>query len=144
MDASSNRYRQFARGALGKTVNSAAPTHSQLLTAFQTLRERLARTLIPVFGSMAVDALFDRSRHLSTDEYPWLAELLPDRGGKAIDPSKVADLAAVDGLREGFATMLGHDIGLLVALVGEDFIMPLTHKAWGTAGRLSTGTSESN
>jgi hypothetical protein len=144
MDASSNRYRQFARGALVKTANSAAPTHSQLITAFQTLRERLARTLTPVFGSMAVDALFDRSRHLATDEYPWLAELMPDRGGKAIDPSKVAVLAAIDALQDGFAAMLAHDIGLLVALVGEDFIMPLTHKAWGTAGRLSTGTSESN
>jgi hypothetical protein len=144
MDASSNRYRQFARGALLKTANNATPTHSQLSEAFQTLRERLARTLVPIFGSTAIDALFDRSRHLTTDEYLWLADLMPDHGGKAIDPSKIASLAAIDALRDGFATMLGHDIGLLVALVGEDFIMPLVHKAWGAAGRLPSGTSESN
>ena len=144
MDASSNRYRQFARGALVKTANSAAPTHSQLTAAFETLRERLARTLIPVFGSTAVYALFDRSRHLATDEFPWFADLLPDRGEKAIDASRVADLAAIDALREGFAAMLAHDIGLLVALVGEDFIMPMMQKAWGVAGRLPTETSESN
>ena len=142
MDASSNRYRQFARGALVKTANSAAPTHSQLMIAFRTLRERLSRTLVPVFGSTAIDALFDRSRHLATDEFPWFAELLPDGGEKAVDPSKVAHLAAIDALREGLAAMLAHDIGLLVALVGEDFIMPLIHKAWGAAGRLPAGTSE--
>jgi hypothetical protein len=144
MDASSSRYRQFARGALVKTTNSAAPTHSQLMAAFQTLRERLRQTLLPVFGSTAVEALFDRSRHLATDEFPWFAELLPKRDERAIDLSKVAGPAAIETLRDGLAAMLAHDIALLVALIGEDFIRPLIHKAWGAAGRLSTGTSESN
>jgi hypothetical protein len=37
----------------------------------------------------------------------------------------------IDRLEEGLAAVLAHNIGLLVAFVGEDLVLPLVQQAWG-------------
>lgn len=134
MHAVSNHYRPLARRALVHMVKPGASGHTQVVGAFQTLRERLTRTLVPVFGPSAIDALFERSTSLASGEFGWLPGL--SAAGPLARPGsvKVPTSESVDQCVEAFAALLGHDIGLLVALVGEDFILPLVDKAWGPVG----------
>jgi hypothetical protein len=132
--ANSTHYRQFARQALLAKVNSVTATHTDIAAAFQVLRTCLARTLVPIFGSVATDALFTRSAHLLIDEFAWLSDVLSfaprlnDINASGI-PAKPAD-----DVIDGFAAILACDIALLATLVGEDVILPLVRKAWDVTG----------
>ena len=138
MPARSKPYRQFARQALVKTTSSATPTQTHVADAFRTLRERLKRTLVPVFGPVAVEALFERSVHLVNDEFHWLAVAMSSSGDKVPDVSRIPGGATAENVLEALTAVLAYDIGLLVEFVGEDLILPLVHKAWGPIGRLPT------
>jgi len=133
MPAGFHRYRQFARRALIQTANTNTPTPPQIAAAFQSLRDRLAHTLGGVFGPPAIDALFERATLLAAQEFAWIAEAgsigqrdeeVDGSVWRTHSPAVVAD---------GLATLLGHDIDLLVGLVGDDLILPLIQKAWGGA-----------
>jgi hypothetical protein len=138
MPVRSKPYRQFARQALVKTTSSATPSQTHLADAFGTLRESLKRTLVPVFGPVAVDALFERSVHLVNDEFHWVAASISGKGGKVPDVSRIPGGATVDNVLDALTAVIAYDIGLLVEFVGEDLILPLVHKAWGPVGRLPT------
>jgi hypothetical protein len=140
MPARSHPYRQFARQALVEKVSTATPDHTQVAEGFKSLRQRLAETLVPIFGATAIDALFERSRHLAVQEFAWITDVLSaDRGPHDIDMPTVAPITNTDEMFDGLGAVLAHDIGLLAALVGKDLILPLVGKAWGTIGRLRTG-----
>ena len=138
MPARSKPYRQFARQALVKTASSATPTQTDLADAFGTLRDRFMRTLVPVFGPVAIEALFERSLHLAVDEFAWLADSLSAARTRVPDVSGIPDAATAENVLDAFTAVIAYDIGLLVALVGEDLILPLVQKAWGPVGRLPT------
>jgi hypothetical protein len=133
MPANSHRYRQFARQALLQRASAAeALSHSEVVDAFQALRQRLMQTLAAIFGSAAIDALFERSAHLAAIEFAWLADVLPAGSHATVtDVSMIPAPKTADHVVDGFAAALAYDIGLLVALVGEDLILPLVQKAWG-------------
>ena len=138
MPARSKQYRPFARQALVKTAGSATPTPAHIPDAFRTLRDRLTRTLVPVFGPAAIEALFERSLHLAVDEFEWLAESLSRNGQKGPDVPEIPGTATADNVLDAFSALIAFDIGLLVEFVGEDLIRPLVQKAWGPLGRLPT------
>jgi hypothetical protein len=138
MPARSKPYRQFARQALVKTASSSTPTQAHLANAFGTLRDRFTRTLVPVFGPVAIEALFERSVHLATDEFCWLADYMAASRDKAPDAPDIPPAASAQNVLDAFTAVLAYDIGLLVEFVGEDLIMPLVQKAWGSIGRPAT------
>jgi hypothetical protein len=82
-----------------------------------------------------VAALYVRSVHIATGEYPWLGEFARNaRDSCSVDGIATLGSVDVDTLHEGLATVLAHNIGLLSAFVGEDFVLPLVQQAWGVSG----------
>jgi hypothetical protein len=135
MSMSSPKIRRFARHALVATTGVAAPGRAQLASAFDQLCDRLRTRLQPIFGSDAIRALFTRSLHVATSEFPWLRDVIPrgaelcsvkglDTLGTHLEPGLLAD---------GLAAVLAHDVGLLSTLIGDDLVMPLVEEAWATA-----------
>jgi hypothetical protein len=105
-----------------------------LAKAFDDLCVRLHERLQPVFGSVAVDALFGRAVHLAADEFPWLRE-----AGLEARPCQTDGIEKLEHLdpgtiEEGLATVLAHDIDLLIGFVGEDLVLPLVQQAWDIEG----------
>lgn len=143
MPAGFKRYRQFARQALVKTASSATPTQTHIADAFRTLRDRLKRTLAPIFGPVAIEALFERSVHIAGDEFAWLSDAMSAGREKAPDIAAIPGTATAEDVLDAFAAVIASDIGLLVEFVGEDLILPLVQKAWGPVGRLPA-SSESD
>ncbi len=127
--------RRFVRRALIDATGVPAPDRAQLAAAFETLTHRLRDRLQPLFGTAAVAALFARSVHVASREYPWLAQIA--RSGQdpyAVDANAKLGSLDVDTLHAGLATVLAHNIGLLSAFVGEDLVLPLVQQAWGISG----------
>ena len=116
----------------------AAPSQKQVCEGFKALRERLGETFIPVFGAIAIDALFERSRYLTAQEFTWLPDVMPGPSATSLDLAALCRVKTADEALDGFATMLAHDIGLLTTLVGDDLVWPLVEKAWGSIGHLPT------
>jgi hypothetical protein len=133
MPAGSKRYHEFTRQVLVTTASPATPSHN--LETFRALRDRLRQTLVPIFGHVAIDALFERSVALATDDFVWLPDAMGARGTNASEVS-IPSATTADTLLDGFAAVMAYDIGLLIEFVGEDLILPLVQKAWGPIGRL--------
>lgn len=140
--ADSKRFRQYTRQVLVHSASSATPSPSDIAAAFQTSRERLMRTLVGIFGSAATDALFERSAHLVNDEFAWLADSIS--AAKVLEVSGIPSAKTADDVLDGLAAILAYDIGLLVALVGEDLILPLVQKAWDPNARPATALGDGN
>jgi hypothetical protein len=130
MSVTSPELRRFARRALVDDTGVAAPDPVALGTAFTTLSGRLRRRLQPLFGAAAVETLFARALHMAASEYSWLVDVVAENGAGCA----VTQTATVDGLEDGFAAVLAHDIGLLSVFIGEDIVLPLVQQAWATAG----------
>jgi hypothetical protein len=139
MPLSSPSLRRFVRRALVDATGTAQPDRPQLASAFDTLCRRLGERLQPVFGNAAVGALFARSVHVATVEFPWLGTVVP----KNQDPCSVEGIASLDGidvsmLEEGLSAVLAVNIALLTTFVGEDVVVPLVQQAWGVVGASRT------
>lgn len=127
--------RRFVRRALIDAAGVAKPDRAQLASAFDRLCQRLRDRLQPLFGTAAVAALYVRSVRVATGEYPWLGEIAPTgQDSCSVDGIATLESLDVDTLHEGLATVLAHNIGLLSAFVGEDFVLPLVQQAWGVSG----------
>jgi len=126
--------RRFVRRALVDATGVAAPDRGQIASAFDSLSERLRGQLQPVFGTVAVGALFVRAVQVAAQEFPWLRTLVPTDGHSS-QVDRMADLAALEihTLEEGLAAVLAHIIQLLIGFVGEDLVLPLVQHAWGVA-----------
>lgn len=127
--------RRFVRRALVDATGAAAPDRAQLLSVFDQLYARLHRQLQTLFGTIAVDALFQRGLHVAAADFPWLREVV----GSGVDPCAGSRTALVEGvetdtLKDGLAAVLAHAIALLSAFVGEDLVLPLVQQAWGVGG----------
>ena len=129
MSARLSSLRRFVRRALVDAMGASERSRPQLTAAFETLCARLRGRLQPVFGSVAVDALFKRAVHVAAAEFPWLREAGAER---PCPTDLVAALAHVDIniIEEGLATVLAHDLELLITFVGEDLVLPLVQQAW--------------
>jgi len=85
-----------------------------------------------MFGPTAIAALFVRALHVATAEFPWLADVVA-KDGERCSLEGLERLSAeikLDAIHAGLADVLAHEIGLLSALIGEDFVMPLVQAAW--------------
>jgi hypothetical protein len=129
--------RRFVRRALADVIAAAAPTPPQIASAFDLLCEQLRAQLQPLFGATAISALFGRGHHLAAAEFAWLADVRLTTGERCTLSHAEAVGAAVtpDDLQDGLAAVLAHEIGLLSAFIGEDFVLPLVQQAWGTVTR---------
>jgi hypothetical protein len=134
MSLSSPKLRRFVRHTLVGATGDTAPDPKQLASSFHLLCERLRARLHPLFGPTASAALFARALRVATAEFAWLAEVLPkDREQCSLEGlERVSGTIQREGLAEGLAAVLAHDIGLLSTLIGEDFVMPLVQAAWET------------
>jgi len=119
--------------ALIAATGEAAPTMSQLASAFDLLCERLRTRLHPLFGTVAVAALFARAHSLRAIEFAWLAEVLPKDGDRcsldALDPVRLH--LSADDIAAGLATALAQVVGLLTTFIGDELVIPLLQDAWG-------------
>lgn len=129
--------RRFVRRALVDATGTLEPNRAQLATAFETLCEQLRARLQPLFGAGAVEALFGRSLHLATAEFPFLATLIPAHATRcSFDGLKTSDPEIEpEQLQAGLAAVLAQEIALLATFIGEDFVLSLVQQAWGTATR---------
>lgn len=134
MSLSSPKLQRFARQALLAATGQAAPDQAQLASSFNLLCDRLRARLHPLFGPTAIAALFARSLHVATAEFPWLSDVVPKHGERCSleGLERVGAALEREVLAEGLAALLAHDIGLLSAFIGEDFVMPLVQAAWET------------
>src|SRR5215217_6762731 len=133
MALSSPRLRRFVHQAMIAAAGVATPTPIQVAAAFDVLCGRLRDRLHPLFGATAISALFARALAVSTKEYSWLAEVLP-ADGECCSPQglqTVSEVSAPQLVEEGLVSVLAHDLALLSAFIGEDFVIPLAQDAWG-------------
>jgi hypothetical protein len=144
MPLSSPKLRRFVRHALIGVAGDTAPDRAQLASSFDLLCERLRARLQPLFGATAIAALFARALHVATAEFPWLADVVPTDGERCSVEGleRVSGHIERDALEEGLATVLAHDIGLLSAFIGDDFVMPLVEAAWGATLPAVPGLTE--
>jgi hypothetical protein len=134
MPLSSPGLRRFARRALVAVAGDPAPDQARLASGFDVLCERLRARLHPLFGREASAALFARALHVATTEFAWLADVVPKNGERCSLEGLDRLSGAIERhtLEEGLAAVLAHEIGLLSAFIGEDFVMPLVQAAWET------------
>jgi hypothetical protein len=134
MALSSPKLRRFVRRTLVGASGQPAPNHAQLVSSFDLLCDRLRARLHPLFGQAAITALFARALQVATTEFPWLADVAPkDGAGCSLEGlERVGGAIDRDALEEGLAAVLAHEMGLLSAFIGEDFVMPLVQAAWET------------
>jgi hypothetical protein len=134
MPLSSPQLRRFVQHVLVGATGQTAPDQSQLVSSFDLLCERLRARLHPLFGPTAIAALFARAVHVATAEFSWLGAVVAKDGERC----SLEGLGRVSGtmdratLEEGLSAVLAHEIGLLGAFIGEDFVMPLVQAAWET------------
>ena len=145
--SSHHKQRPEVRQALLRVAAHANPDVEQTIDAFNTLRDRLRRRLETMFGSGAIDALFERSRKLAADEFAWLPAAMPDGARpfpRAIQPNQRSSQSVPDAgeLLNGLIAVLSHDIALLMLFVGEDFVLPLVRQAWTNANLTPSDESE--
>jgi hypothetical protein len=135
MPLSSPDLRRFVRRALADVIAFAAPTPTQIASAFDLLCEQLRAQLQPLFGATAISALFARGHYLAAAEFAWLAEVQLSTGEHCALSHEDVVRAAVtaDALQDGLAALLAYEIGLLSAFIGEDFVLPLVQQAWGAS-----------
>jgi hypothetical protein len=134
MTLSAPNLRRFVRRALVAASGQTAPDKAQLASSFDLLCERLRTRLHPLFGPSSVSALFARALHLATAEFGWVADIVP-KGGERCSLEALERVAGAidrDVFEEGLAAVLAHEMGLLSAFIGEDFVMPLVQAAWET------------
>jgi hypothetical protein len=134
MPLSSPKLRRFAKHALVAVTGGPAPDQAQLAAAFDVLCERFRGRLHPLFGPAAIAALFARALHVATNEFAWLADVVPKNGERCSleGLERVSGTLDRETLEEGLAAVLAHEIELLSAFIGEDFVMPLVQAAWET------------
>jgi hypothetical protein len=146
MPLSSPTLRRFVKHALAAASGDRTPDRAQLASSFNLLCERLRARLHPLFGPTAIAALFARALHVATAEFPWLADVIPKDGERcALEGlERVSAQIEREVVEEGLAAVLAHDIGLLSAFIGEDFVMPLVEAAWGTTSPVIPTRTEGN
>lgn len=135
MDSGPSRLRRFVRHALVAATEDTAPDGAQVRAAFDLLCDQLWLRLRPLFGELAIKALFTRSLHVSRAEFAWLENVTTTSDNRCA----LEGLDAVSRdlgpqvLADGLAAILAHQIALLSAFIGDDIVLPLVEQAWGAA-----------
>jgi hypothetical protein len=140
MPLSPSDLRLFVNRALISATGVTDPDRAQLSAAFTVLCDRLRQRLEPIFGTPAITALFTRALHLAGQQYPWLNELRFNSARCSLEGFESAH-RELDNEEVGAAlgALLGHDIGLLTAFIGEDMVLPLVQDAWADAVITNSG-----
>jgi hypothetical protein len=134
MSARPSSLRRFVRRTLVDATGASAPDRVRLTRAFDDLCGRLQDRLQPVFGSVAVEALFRRAVHLAAAEFPWLRGAGIESRPCPTEPIEKLEHLDAGTIEEGLATVLAYDIELLIGFVGEDLVLPLVQQAWDVEG----------
>jgi hypothetical protein len=127
--------RRFVRRALADATGTAAPSATQIVSAFELLCDQLRKQLQPLFGATAITALFVRGYQVATVEFAWLADvgLAAGEGCALAHVDAIGTRVTSDDLQDGLAAILANHIGLLGTFIGEDFVLPIVQQAWGGA-----------
>jgi hypothetical protein len=111
----------------------------QIADAIVALWQEIDQSLHPIIGHRGVAALYGRSLHLTTADYPWLA--VGHQGTPAaVDPSALkaalAQQAAAEAAAGGIALFESfHD--LLASLIGASLAGRLLHSVWARSAGAS-------
>jgi hypothetical protein len=125
-----DRFRSAIRKTLTQRARGAPAAHAVAAAAAGTCREILAR-LAPVVGRQGVEVLFDRSLHLTSAAFPWLAP-----AGDEASPAALARVEASlassgpDAAAAASETLLVTFVTLLATLIGESLTERLLRPVW--------------
>ena len=133
MAVSSLRFRPLARQALVDVVGVDAPNERKITEGFNTLNDQLVTALQPLFGADPTRALVTRSQQLAEKDYAFLHAILKQENGR-LHAGVEGQQLSPDELMAALSAVLAHEIDLLTALVGEDFVLPLVSRAWPISG----------
>ena len=133
---SSSNLRRLVQDTLRATAGTAAPTPVESGAAFDVLCVALRKRLQPVFGAVAVTALFARAVYVASAEFTWLADVLPPGADACVSDGVLALDGRVDArvVEDAMVAVLSREIGLLCEFIGDDVVMPLVHEAWAPHG----------
>ena len=123
------------RHALVAATDDGAPDGAQLRAAFDVLCDQLWFRLRPLFGELAIRALFARALHVSQAEFRWLEGVTLETGNRCAlqKLDTVSRDLAPNVLADGLAAILAHEITLLSAFIGEDIVLPVVEQSWGSS-----------
>lgn len=112
---------------------SAAATSNEVAKRAAHACEQLQRHLARLLGETGVGTLFNRSVHLSSASFPWLASA----SAKATDGPVAALRARLESQSpeaavEAFVLVLSTYVGLLGRLIGEGLLTRVLHEVWPT------------
>jgi hypothetical protein len=101
----------------------------------QTLWDSLSRQLVALIGQEGFHALYDRSLHLASARFAWLA---PADAPTAAQPRLEALACALraraaDEARKATIELLWTFTGLLSSLIGDNLTTNILRTAWGSA-----------
>ncbi|HEX6162167.1 MAG TPA: hypothetical protein VFZ31_02290 [Vicinamibacterales bacterium] len=129
MTMNSLRFRPLARQALINAVGVDAPSDRTIIEGFNTLSDQLSAALQRLFGANPTRALAERSRQLAEQDYAFLNAILKHDDGR-LHAGVNGESLPPDELLSALSAVLAHELDLLTALLGEDFVLPLVNRAW--------------
>ena len=124
---------------LATAGDDAAP--AQLATHALSAIERATQHLAQLLGDGGVRAILARSVALSSETFPWLAEMVPTTASS--DPHWALLRAVVDrqearSIHDGFVVLLATFFELLGRLVGASLVGRFLHDVWPDVFPLAT------
>ena len=135
-------------------MSSSSPTSAALPRLHQALIQRLigqhpgtvpdvslelwgflVKALVNLIGTDGFQALYDRSVHLASADFPWLALSAPVQSSSARFAGLQAALQAHEPAeaRQASALLLLTFTEVLASLIGESLTVNIVRAAWGTA-----------
>lgn len=128
----------LTREAIRRTLAHGAgvvPDASAVAEATLSTWRQVAARLAPVIGARGVDALFNRSLHLTSSAFPWL-KISGDHGGGGDGAPLLASLQSLlagretDDAAEACHSLLVTFVVLLTTLIGESLTERLLGPVW--------------
>ena len=113
-------------------VGADAPTHRNITDGFNQLSDRLSAALQQLFGADPTRTLVERSQQLAEKDFTFLNAVLTRDNGRL--HAGVDGELSPDELLSALSAVLAHELDLLAVLLGEDFVLPLVHRAWPPSG----------
>lgn len=99
------------------------------------LWDQLSQRLVVLIGQDGFTALFDRSLHLASASFPWLAssDASTDKLSRLEALNGALHIRGPDDSKHAVVLLLSTFVDLLCTLIGQNLTMNILRTAWGDA-----------